>query len=367
MNSTTTRQCRGYKNGNIAPHLANDDNGPDGFKPGSTQCRKCYAVYYEDWKAGRTPGAGKRTRKTPSFSGMAMAPAGDEFASDAEAANSHEYRPDADLVRLWHAVVSTAAAGAHPQNLMFLGPSGSGKTDGARYLAALVGLPFTKIDAASMIDAADWFGTREVVEENGTSVTRYSPSDFVNAIQHPGVVLIDEANRVRDDVRNVLLPIMDGTHRVTNPLTGETLEKDPRCFIILSGNRGLAFTGTYAIDPALMTRCLVVDFDYIDIENEVKIAIESTGCDEETARLFVRFANETRERAKADPDITPMSTREVIEATRLVARGLSADLAVRFATLNAASAEGGAASARNVLEVIWAGLRKSAAQDGGQA
>lgn len=354
------RECRGYKHGGIAPHLANDDNGPDGFKPGSTQCRKCYAVYYEDWKAGRTPGAGKRTRKTPSFSGMAMAPIADaEFASDEEAAASHEYRPDPDLVRLWHAVVSTAATGSHPQNLMFLGPSGSGKTDGARYLAALVGLPFTKIDAASMIDAADWFGTREVVEQNGTSVTVYTPSEFVEAIQRPGVVLIDEANRVRDDVRNVLLPIMDGTHRVTNPLTGETVTKDPRCFIILSGNRGLAFTGTYAIDPALMTRCLVVDFDYIDGESEVKIAVEATGCDEETARLFVRFATETRERAKNDPDITPMSTREVIEATRLVARGLSADLAVRFSTLNAASAEGGAASARNVLEVIWAGLRKA--------
>jgi MoxR-like ATPase len=287
-----------------------------------------------------------------------------EYVSDEELSTSasHEYRPNPELVQLWHAVVTTATAkGQHPQNLMFLGPSGSGKTDGAAYLAALVGLPFTKVDAASMTDATDWFGTREVVEENGASVTRYRPSAFVKAVERPGVVLIDEVNRIRDEHRNVILPLTDGTHRVTNPLTGETVTKDPRCFIIMSGNRGLSFTGTFAIDPALMTRALVVDFGYTDSDSEVKIAVEATGVDEETAALFVRFANETRERAKADPDITPMSTREVLEASKLVAGGLSADLAVRFATMNSASDEGGAASPRSVLEVIWAGLRKAPA------
>lgn len=362
---TAQKECRGYAQGGIAPHMADDDAGPSGFGPGKTQCRKCYAAYYEDWKAGRTPGAGKRRRARAKSAADFRYFRGEidddaETVSDGDLAESrsHEYRPDPDLVSLWHSVVTAAAAGSHPQNLLFLGPSGSGKTDGAAYLAALIGLPFTKVDAASMTDSVDWFGTREVVSDGGASVTVYSPSAFVEAIQRPGVLLIDEVNRIRDEHRNVLLPLLDGTHRVTNPLTGDVVVKDPRCFVILSGNRGLQFTGTYAIDPALMTRALVVEFGYAVADWERQIAVEAGGCDEATADLLVRFANETRERAKADPDMSPVSTREVIAAARLIAGGLSADLAVKYTSINAASDEGGAASVRSTLEVIWAGVRK---------
>lgn len=286
-----------------------------------------------------------------------VAPDG-ELATDDDLAHSHEYVPMPDLAALWHAV-TTGAKTRPAANLLFIGPSGSGKTDGARYLASLVGLPFTKVDAASMTDPEAWFGTREIVVQDGVAVTDYKPSSFVESIQKPGVTLIDEITRVRDEHRNVLLPVLDGTRAVMNPLTGEVIKRHPQNFIIMAGNVGLHFTGTNAVDPAFITRALTVEFDYIDATTEARIVVDASGCSHEDATIFVRFATETRTKAANDPEFLPISTRELIEAGRLVTDGLTRDLAVKFVVLNAASGEGGSASIRQELQNIWNGVRVS--------
>jgi len=268
----------------------------------------------------------------------------------------HKYRPMPGLLGLWTAVTKGARNGQHPANILFVGPSGSGKTEGAKFLAAKSGLDLVKVDAASMVDAESWFGQREVIAENGLAVTRYVPSAFVEALTRPCVILIDEMNRITDSQRQVLLPLLDSTHRVMNPLTGLVIEKHPECYILMSGNIGLQFTGTSAIDPAFMDRSLVVEFDYPEAADEVAIAMEATGVAEAVAQMFVRLAAESRNKAKADPDFNPISTREIISMSRLVANGLTPALAVKFAVLNSASNDGGGSSVRAQLETIWRGL-----------
>lgn len=349
------------------------ENDTKNFGPGRSQCRTCYGAYARDWRAKRGVGGAGSTRRSsssraprqtivmPDFRAPAMEGQDGEFVSDEDlaAGGSHKYVPMPDLIETWGAVANSAATGAQPFNMMFLGPSGSGKTEGASFLAAMVGLPFTKIDCASMTDPESWFGTREVVEsDSGASITSYRPSAFVLAIEEPGVLLLDEINRVGDTVRNVLLPLLDGTHQVTNPLTGEVVVKHPKCFVIMTGNRGLSFTGTFAIDPALMTRSLTVPFDYMAQLDEVKTAVEATNCTEEVATLFVRFAVEARTRAKGNPDFPTISTREVLAACKLVASGASPDLAARVVVINGASPEGEAASMQQALVGIWTGIRQ---------
>ena len=302
----------------------------------TTRCKPCY-------RAARGTGTPRVTKKTDPHGNTLMTDGG--------------YVASRELLQIWEAVVKTGSGGDHPLTLMFLGPSGCGKTVGAEYLAELAGMSFTKVDAAAMTDPEAWFGTREVVARDGVSVTTYRPSAFVQAIAKPGVVLIDEVNRVRDEHRNILLPLLDGTHAVTNPLTGETVRKDPGCFIVMSGNRGLQFTGTYAVDPALMTRSLVVEFAYLSAADETRVAISRTGVDARIAAAFVRFAGETRSRATLSPDMVPVSTREVLAASELAAKGLDPDLAAQIAIINGASEEGGPDSVRSALAAIWGGIR----------
>lgn len=362
------RTCRGY--GDTPAHDLRFN--PENFSPWAmdrsrraVMCRDCDRAYRKEHK-----GDGAKARKAKASIVRFARPAAvavpedeTDVSDEEQVTNRHDYVLDGELAQLWSVVVdATVNHGAPPANLIFFGPSGSGKTEAGIELAEMVNLPFLKVDAASMTDPESWFGTREVVIEEGAPRTKYIPSALVEHIQNPGVTFIDEVTRVDDEHRNVLLPLTDGTGRVTNPLTGEVVVRHPHNFIIMAGNRGLQFTGTSAIDPAFTTRALTVEFDYIDPATERKIVMQETGCDETTAWVFTRFAEDTRAKAKADPDFPPISTREVIAACRYAARGLSRDLAAKFAILNQASSEGGDSSIRTELMGIWNGVRLTKAE-----
>lgn len=358
---TTAQRPDGTFSATVIPgygdHLEDTCTHKHGDEPAARACGNWEAnAIRKGQTRWHAPKSTRGSRPQLNFDQIAVAIEQTGQASDDELAHSHEYVPMPELAQLWHAVV-TGAKTRPAANLIFVGPSGSGKTDGARYLAALVGLPFTKVDAASMTDPEAWFGTREIVVENGVAVTRYLPSAFVESIQKPGLTLIDEVTRVRDEHRNVLLPLLDATRSVMNPLTGEVIQRHPQNFIVMAGNVGLHFTGTNAIDPAFLTRALTVEFDYIDSETEQRVVRDASGCDAEAALVFVKFANETRAKAKVDDQFVPISTRELIEAGRLVKDGLTRDLAVKFTVFNAASGEGGSSSIRQELQNIWNGVR----------
>lgn len=327
----------------------------------SNQCRDCQRVERQARKARKlglpTP-IGRPVGVNPIVAAIAAtAPAAAPAAKAARSTAESDYVPPKDLVATWAAVQLSAAEGEPADNLLFTGPSGSGKTEAARYLARLSGLDFVKVDAPAMTDPEAWFGTREVVVEDGAPKTVYHPSVFVEALGRRCALLIDEANRTSDAIRNILLALLDDTRQVTNPITGETVVRHPECFIILTGNVGLNFTGTYAIDPAFYTRALTTKFDYLPAAEENRLAVSRTGCTQEQAGLFVRFANETRGRARNDEEFPPISTREVLKACRLVAQGLDTNTAAHQVIINAAATDGGAESVAAQLDMIWNGIR----------
>ena len=318
------------------------------------RCRSCQTLYN---RANRARRAGQ-VATTPAAPAAEAPAEATELVRDTERKPVVAFHASKALLDVFGAVVKATEDGSYADTLMFLGPSGCGKTTSAEHLAAIVGLPFVKVDAAAMTDPESWFGTREVVSENGTSVTTYRPSVFAEWLGKPCVMLLDEINRIRDEHRNIILPITDGTHAVTNPLTGETIVRHPKCFIIMSGNRGLQFTGTYAVDPALMTRAYVLEFSYLPEAEETKVVLERyPSLDFKVASTLVRLANETRKRAAADPDFIGISTREVLAAAKLIANGLAPDAAVGVAILNVASDEGGADSTRAAIQKLWVGVR----------
>lgn len=267
-----------------------------------------------------------------------------------------DFIQSAEVLATWVAVQKIAKAGLPAPNILFKGPSGSGKTESAKDLARRSELPFHKVDASAMVDPEAWFGTREVVVEDGAPKTVYIQSAFVEALQQPCVLLIDEINRVADAVRNILIPLFDDSRQVTNPLTGQVVKRHPLCFVIMTGNVGIAFTGTYAIDPALLTRALTTNFSYLGPEDETAVVMARTGIPKTFAATLVRFAGDTRKKAATDDDFLPVSTREVLSAAFLVAQGLDMTTAVRQSVINSASEEGGAESHRAQLEYLWKGI-----------
>ncbi len=314
------------------------------WKVGATYCKQ-HEDEYRAMRRGAPAGTPQTPRMTITLDDIVI-PEG----------RTHTYIVPKELNSLWDSAM-VGATKRPAGNFLFIGPPGSGKTDGAEELARASSLDFTKIDAASMTDPEAWFGTREIVVEDGVAVTDYKPSIFIESIQKPGITFIDEINRCRDEGRNIIIPIIDHTRAVVNPLTGEIIHRHPQNFIIMAGNVGLAFTGTSAIDPAFWTRADVVEFEYIEQDIERAVVAQASGCDVETAYVLVRFAVDSRARAANDEEFPAISTRELINTGQRVADGLQRDLAVKFGILNHVSKEGGNSSLRNELQNIWNGVR----------
>lgn len=339
---------------------------PDGL---SSTCRTCDAAYAAKRRAQKRAGMPTSTSVTLTGTGPGLPPVtipGDAPVDDGHALAKRkpvkpthrfaDYVAPRDLLATWAADQLAVRDGEPASNFLFIGPSGCGKTEGAMYLADLANLPVLKVDAPAMTDPEVWFGTREVVVEDGAPKTVVHDSEFVIALARRGLIIIDEFNRVTDAIRAIILALTDTSRAVTNPLTGERVVRHPECVLVMTANVGLAFTGTYAIDPAFLTRSLTTTFDYLGTDAEMRLAMARTGCDEATAALFTRFAGEARTRAKAEEDFAPISTREVLKACGLVARGLDVWAAARQTIINAAPSDGGAQSQQGKLEMIWSGI-----------
>jgi MoxR-like ATPase len=285
-----------------------------------------------------------------------------EQVTENDLSNAHRYRPNPDMLDQWTASERAVAAGHLPKTFLFVGPAGSGKTDGAAYLAAMSGLDYLKVDAASITDAEGWFGMRDAVSDpnTGASVTVYTPSDFVLHVQQPGCTYVDEITRTKH--RNVLLPIVDGTRRVLNPLTGKVLQIHPQHRFIFGGNFGLAFAETFAVDIALLTRTLIIDFDYLKPEDESEVLAEATGIPKHQADALARFAADWRAKAKlmaknGNADLDPVATRQLINAASQIAFGADIDMTAQAAFFRIISDEGDTMSLRQQVLGLWTGIR----------
>lgn len=357
-----TQRCPGY--GTVAAH----DGVESDFSKGKTRCRACTSLYFKDWAAKKRANAQplNTRRDDPAFQPVTapvQAPA--MIAVEPTAAREvqtvgkrdigHTYHADPKLVRLWQAILKSAERGDHLV-LALHGPRGSGKTDGVEHLADLADRPLVKIDAKSMVDAEAWFGTRGAVEGS----TFYHPSEFVKALQMRSVIYIDEYTRVTNEVRDVLNPLTDGSRTVMNPITGDRITMHPEAMIIFGGNVGYKYTGVFDVDPATTSRLSVFNIDYPEQEIEKSILREHAGITEGEANRLVALAAETR----INPQLEPVSTRQLVQAAILIRDGLSETEAVEAKIINASSDQGDGKSLRARLATLWGGIASTDAPKG---
>jgi MoxR-like ATPase len=247
-----------------------------------------------------------------------------------------------------------AAVGA----MIITGPSGIGKTELLISAGRDRGEDVFVQHTASVTDPELWLGHKEI-DENGT---RWVFSDFLKALQRPGLVVIDEINRVHSTVLSVILPILDGQQRVLVPgAEGERGEPvyvsvHPECKIAATANLGYGYTGTYQLDIAVMERFAYrIPIEWPDEKEEVKILTMKTGISSKDAERLVWIAAKTRDMAKTEAISRGISTRSLLHWAMQVATGMPIARAAEYSVLGQYRDEGGEQSDLMKVKVVIEG------------
>jgi MoxR-like ATPase len=246
-------------------------------------------------------------------------------------------------------------------HLLAVGPAGCGKTSLFREIGKKFDIPVYQVDAAAVTSIDRWLGHKDIrITEKGPETT-YVLSEFLRWISadgfEPGIVVIDEITRTPPQVSNILMSILDGSESIWVPELGVRINVDPNVMFGATANIGVGFTGTYSLDQALQDRFgLTLEVTWPDNAEEVKILTRRTGIEDDQARILVAIANQVRAKADDGTIAKPVSTRMLLNASRLIARGRSIIDAAEATFVKQYSSEGKGSSERTMVQLILQGL-----------
>jgi len=191
-----------------------------------------------------------------------------------------------------------ARALAYFKQCALVGPSGTGKTHIAYMVAELAQLPMWEINCGLQTSVFDLFG-RYI----GLGKENWIDGLIVNWLRDGGILYLDEANMMKQDIATRLNPVLDARgHLVLTEKDNELIPRHKHAFLIISMNPVSAeFAGTKPLNAAMRRRMSVwLNFDYMSVgnkvdEKEVNLVYERTKIDKDIATKLVQIAAKLRE------------------------------------------------------------------------
>ncbi len=217
------------------------------------------------------------------------------------------------------------------KNTMLIGPTGTGKTEIIMKICNELGLDCHIYDMGSMQDPlTDLLGSHRL--ENGSSIFDYAK--FVEDVQKPGVILLDELSRAPLMTNNILFPCLDVRRQlpveIADSKHDRVIKVHPECTFIATANIGSEYSGTNEIDAALLNRFLPLQLNYLPANIEQEILTIRTKIDPQTAAEVVARFNTIRTAYNDNRISKTVSTRELIACGELIADGFPMNEALDF-------------------------------------
>lgn len=218
---------------------------------------------------------------------------------------------------------------------LLIGPTGTGKTELILMACKQLGVNCEVHDMGAMQDPlTDLLGCHRI--KNGNSTFDYAK--FVDDVQKPGVILLDELSRAPLMTNNILFPCLDNRRELPLAIADSegprSVKVHPDCVFIATANIGSEYSGTQEIDAALMNRFLPLKVDYMPKQNEIEVLKKRCNISEDDAVTLVTFANAMRQKNKEGSVMYPVSTRENIAMGEMLADGFDLIDAVNFVVCN---------------------------------
>ncbi len=182
-----------------------------------------------------------------------------------------------------------------------IGPSGTGKTHIVYLVAELGRLPLWEINCGLQTSVFDLFG-RYI----GLGKENWIDGLITNWCRQGGILYLDEANMMKQDIATKLNPILDARgHMVLTEKDNEMIHRHKHAYLIISMNPFSAeFAGTKPINAAMRRRMSVwLNFDYMSVgkkidKKEIELVVAKAGVHWEIAEKLVEVGAKLREEYK---------------------------------------------------------------------
>ena len=223
------------------------------------------------------------------------------------------------------------------QNTLLTGPSGSGKTELVKKLCEVTNTPLTIIQMGGVTDVTEHLVGKLDLDPS-TGGTKFDWAEFALAIQRPGVILLDEINRIPRGGSNILFSVLDNTRILhangAKSTDNREIKVNPECAFFATANLGTEFTDAHEIDEALRTRfCAQVPLGFMDCKTEAAVLSARTGIDSDDALIIAQVATDIRSACRKGTLQYNVSMRETIYTAELVRDGLSVEDALEYGFL----------------------------------
>ncbi|MFQ5761811.1 MAG: CbbQ/NirQ/NorQ C-terminal domain-containing protein, partial [Candidatus Bathyarchaeia archaeon] len=141
----------------------------------------------------------------------------------------------------------------------------------------------------------------------GLGKENWVDGQIVSWCRNGGILYLDEANMMKQDVATRLNPVLDTRgHIVLTEKDNEIIPRHPCGYVIVSMNPySVEFAGTKPLNVAFRRRMTTwINFDYVSEGNkvspeEVRVVQSKSGVDEKTSYNMVRVAGELRRQYKS--------------------------------------------------------------------
>lgn len=124
---------------------------------------------------------------------------------------------------------------------------------------------------------------------------------------------------------NILFPCLDTRRYLPVDVACEECDRQVQVgeetVFFATANLGSEYSGTNAIDRALLDRFFPVELSYPREEDEINVLQIRTGIDQKSAEGIVKVSNEIRKQYKDQELSTPVSVRHTLQTAGLVVDG----------------------------------------------
>ena len=217
--------------------------------------------------------------------------------------------------------------------LLLKGPTGCGKTRFVEHMAACLNRPLYTVACHDDLSAADLIG--RYLLKGGETVWVDGP--LTRAVRDGGICYLDEVVEARKDVTVVLHPLTDDRRRLVIDRTGEELDA-PRSFMLVASYNPGYQNVLKKLKPSTRQRFVSIGFDFPAPGVEVPVVMRESGLDEDRAKALVRLAGGIRNLSGMDLE-EGVSTRLLIYAATMIAKGMPVDRALQAAIIEPLSDE----------------------------